>query len=139
MAERQAKQGSTAHDEASSMDLGGFLCVLYRLTIGLRHRIDEQAFLDLTSMYSAGEWALGLDVLVAEIKASRLPLYELEHADLTRVWTHVRDGVARDRGIPADDVEDLSDIATVAAGESPSGNGVVYNYGGTSPHTGRVG
>lgn len=65
---------------------------------------------ELTSDCSAGEWGYGLDGLVQAVRASGLALYQWEHADLTRLWVHLR----RD---PAT----LADIPTIANGESPWG------------------
>ncbi|MGH3742852.1 MAG: hypothetical protein ACRDT1_16200, partial [Micromonosporaceae bacterium] len=107
--------------QTGPMTLGQFTRLLYQLTIGLRHRIDDHAFLHITSDYSAGEWKYGLQLLAAAIKTSNLPLYEREHADLNQLWTHI------DR-----DPVDLNDIPTIADGQSPWGNGVSYNYPSTS-------
>ncbi|MGH3716831.1 MAG: hypothetical protein ACRDT4_25735 [Micromonosporaceae bacterium] len=93
------------------MDLEEFTNVLCALTIGLRHRIAEGEFLDITSLYSAGEWRYGLRHLVGAINTSGLPIYRWEMEDLVRLWAHIR----------ADPTE-LTTIPTIADHESPWGS-----------------
>lgn len=97
-------------------ELEEFTVVLYRVTIRLRHWIDDTTFLSATSAYSCGEWCYGLEEVVAAVAASGAPVYPWDHADLISVWKSC--GHAE---------TDFPDISICPEGQSPSGNGVITN------------